>query len=61
MVCLGRAQHLSRATSLSGTIITAAMLLLHKMACAELAQVSRLGMVELRKEISKDSHTAFPA
>ena len=60
MVCLGQTQHLSRATSLSGIII-AALLVLCKMACAELAQVSWLGMVELHKEISKGSHTAFPA
>lgn len=54
MVCLAQTQCHSRATSLSGIII-AALLLLRKMACGELAQVSWLGMVELHKEISKGS------
>lgn len=60
MACLGQTQHLSRATSLNGIII-AALLLVHKTAYAELAQVLWLGMVELHKEISKGSPTAFPA
>lgn len=60
MVCLGQTQHLSGATSLS-RIVIAALLLLHKMAYVELAQVSRVGMVELHKEIPKGSHTSFPA
>lgn len=50
----------------AGLCLSVELPLLHyfpslKLAYTELAQVSWLGMVELHKEISKNSHTAFPA